>query len=304
MGRDFYKILEISKNASDKEIKKSYRKLALKYHPDKCNGKDEKFKEINEVYSVLSDPEKRKTYDRFGEDGLNGNIDRHDPHDIFNSFFNRQSPFGGINFNFGGGERNREKEKPIHKLNLTLEQVFKGSNFSAEVPKYKKCNLCEGRGIKTTVIQLGPGMIQRSSTTCSNCKGNGWSKHGVEKILFSTKKGIRENSIITVNNHRFKVTIKNHKIFKRNGNDLIMEKEINLLEALIGGYIEFTHLDGSHKREWINGIISPENNKVILRNLGLKSKNHNGNLIIIFKIKFPYKIANAKALVDGLRTKK
>ena len=83
---DYYKILEIQRNASEQDIKKAYRKLALKYHPDKCND-DTKFKEISEAYQVLSDKEKRKIYDQYGKDGLQGNIHMN-ANDIFSMFFN------------------------------------------------------------------------------------------------------------------------------------------------------------------------------------------------------------------------
>jgi len=106
MGRDFYKILDVARDASDRDIKKAYRKLALKYHPDKNQGDasaEAKFKEISSAFEVLSDPKKKETYDRFGEEGLQGGggggggFGGADPNDIFRMFF------GGGGGGFGGG---------------------------------------------------------------------------------------------------------------------------------------------------------------------------------------------------------
>merc|ERR1711962_1070212 len=107
MGRDFYKILDVARDASDRDIKKAYRKLALKYHPDKNQGDaaaEAKFKEISAAFEVLSDPKKKETYDRFGEEGLQGGggggggFGGADPNDIFRMFFG-----GGDGGGFGGG---------------------------------------------------------------------------------------------------------------------------------------------------------------------------------------------------------
>ena len=103
--RDYYEVLELSKDATEQDIKKAFRRLAMKYHPDRNKEPDaeEKFKEINEAYAVLSDKEKRATYDQFGFEGLNqqGFTGGGNPFDIFNQFFGGQ---GGVKFSFGGGD--------------------------------------------------------------------------------------------------------------------------------------------------------------------------------------------------------
>ena len=105
-NQKLYDYLGVSKTASDSEIKKAYRKLAMKFHPDKCGGDKEseaKFKNISNAYDILKDKEKRENYDRFGEEGIKGMGGGGDPFDIFNSFFGGGSPFGGGGSPFGMG---------------------------------------------------------------------------------------------------------------------------------------------------------------------------------------------------------
>merc|ERR1740123_417093 len=116
----FYKTLEVDKDANDSEIKKAYRKLAVKHHPDK-GGDQEKFKEITRAYEVLSDSEKRSTYDKFGEEGLEGGGGG-DPSDIFESFFGGGGRRGG-----GGGRRRQKTQDVVQPLKVTLEQLYNGA---------------------------------------------------------------------------------------------------------------------------------------------------------------------------------
>ena len=145
---NYYKILNLKKGATDKEIKKAYRKLAVKFHPDKNSSPEaeEKFKEISEAYTVLSDPEKKLRYDKFGKAGLDGGGMNFNPEDIFSSFFGGGGnsnpfagmPFGNVNFMSGGGpfnqfmnrnSRNSISQKgPTSKINtkITFSEMFNG----------------------------------------------------------------------------------------------------------------------------------------------------------------------------------
>lgn len=187
--RDYYEVLGVAKNADDAEIKKAYRKLALKYHPDKNPddaGAEEKFKEAAEAYEVLSDSQKRAQYDRFGHAGMNGagfggggmNMD-----DIFSQFGDIfGGAFGGGSFGgsrSGGGMRTRGTNLRV-KIKLTLEEVANGVRKKIKVNKlvnaegvtYKNCSTCNGTGRLTRVTQTFLGAMQ-TQTTCNACHGAG-----------------------------------------------------------------------------------------------------------------------------------
>lgn len=190
-GRDFYATLEVPKTATEDEIKKAYRRLAVKYHPDKNPGDPsaaEKFKEVGAAFEVLSDADKRKVYDQYGEEGLRegGSWQPGSAADIFNSIFG-----GGI-FGFGGGgpRRPRRGEDVIHKIKVPLEDLYKGKVQKLQLTKnmlcsecggrgakrpdaVKKCDTCKGRGIRIVVAQIGPGFLQQSQQQCPDCQGAG-----------------------------------------------------------------------------------------------------------------------------------
>jgi len=203
--RDFYEILEVSKDATPDELKKAYRKQAIKFHPDKNPGKkdaEEKFKEAAEAYEVLSDPNKRQRYDQFGHAGL-GNGGGHSGfsgggmsmEDIFSHFGDifgggGNDPFSSI---FGGGGRrgktvNRGSNLRV-KVKLTLEEIAHGVEKKIKVNKYIACNTCKGTGAKggssysTCPTCRGTGHVSRvtstflgqmqTTATCPNCGGEG-----------------------------------------------------------------------------------------------------------------------------------
>ena len=174
--RDYYEILGVSKSASADEIKKSYRKVAMQYHPDRNPGDkaaEEKFKEAAEAYEILSDPDKRAQYDRFGHAGVGGagargggmNMD-----DIFSQFGDifGDDLFGSF---FGGGQRGggRQRSRGTRgsnlriKLKLNYEEIAKGVSKNIKVKKYVPCTTCSGSGAKD----------KNSTQTCSTCGGNG-----------------------------------------------------------------------------------------------------------------------------------
>jgi len=192
---DYYKILEVDRNATPDEIKKSYRKLAMKFHPDKNKGDkaaEEKFKSISAAYNVLSDEKQKQIYDQYGEDGLNSMggdpMGGMDPNEFFSQHFGQG--FGG--FGGFGGERVR---KPTHTPNInhviriSLEEAYAGVIKTLEFSKkvlcstcdgvgspsksaVKKCTACKGSGQETIVRQMGP-MMSQQQITCRSCKGQG-----------------------------------------------------------------------------------------------------------------------------------
>lgn len=192
--KDYYSILGVSKDATDDEIKKSYRKLAMKYHPDRwANGTEEekkdaesKFKDIAEAYEVLSDPQKRNQYDNGGMDFDFGGFD---PMDIFMRMSGMGGGFGGgFGSMFGGGKR-VNKGSDVHvEVILTLEEAYKGGKRTVQVQKEKTCKhcnghgtedgkdhvcpVCHGSGMEFITRQYGNSQVTQSHT-CSKCHGTG-----------------------------------------------------------------------------------------------------------------------------------
>ncbi|CEP16844.1 hypothetical protein [Parasitella parasitica] len=193
----YYDVLGVDSNASEAELKKAYRKLALKYHPDKNPNAGDQFKEISHAYEVLSDPEKREIYDRYGEEGLSGQGGGHggmNAEDLFSQFFGGVGGMGGGGFfgGMGGGRRGpqgpRRGKDMMHKLKVSLEDLFCGKTSKLALQKnvlcsgcdgkggkegaVQTCSTCNGQGICLIVRQMGP-MIQQIQQPCGNCNATG-----------------------------------------------------------------------------------------------------------------------------------
>jgi molecular chaperone DnaJ len=199
---DYYELLGVSKTADADEMKRAYRALALKYHPDKNPGDhaaEEKFKKINEAYSVLSDPDKRARYDQFGAAGLSGdggmgggfdgNFAGGDLFDIFNSVFGGDL-FGTGRGNQRGGKRPARGEDLQVEVHITLEQARSGADIKVDVDRLVTCSHCDGKraepggkGLQTCATCRGQGQVQQQQRTilgtfvtaapCPTCKGTG-----------------------------------------------------------------------------------------------------------------------------------
>ncbi|QID87352.1 DnaJ- protein scj1 [Saccharomyces pastorianus] len=197
LAQDYYAILDIGKDASEKEIKSAYRQLSKKYHPDKNAGSDEahhKFIEIGEAYEVLSDPEKKKVYDQFGADAVKnggggaggpGGGGFHDPFDIFERMF--QGGHGGPGGGFGQRQRQRGPTIKVHE-NLSLKQFYSGTSIEFTLSlndecdgchgsgsadgKLAQCPDCQGRGVIVQVLRMGI-MTQQIQQMCGRCAGTG-----------------------------------------------------------------------------------------------------------------------------------
>lgn len=242
MPRDYYETLGVAKDATPDDIKKAYRTLAKKYHPDVTElSKDEaeaKFKEMSEAYEVLSDPEKRKTYDQYGHSGVNGQFSNggfswddfthaDDVSDIFGDLFG--SMFGG---NFGRRQQSRSRNSPRqgeslrYDIEITLKDVLNGKTVELSIPHAVVCNECRGTGGKDGKVETcptcnGAGQTQRISRTpfgnmmsvadCQTCGGSGKTFaercpkcRGAGRLNVSTKisanipKGVEEESRIRV----------------------------------------------------------------------------------------------------------
>jgi DnaJ family protein A protein 2 len=199
---DYYEVLGINKNATLKEIKKAYRTLAMKYHPDKNPHNpqaEEMFKKISHAYEILSDPEKRKTYDLYGPEGLKGMPTRQSAQDIFEAFFGGgregASPWGNLFGQFFQPSRPSRGPKRTADVRMgiqvPLEQFYTGSCRKISVERKticdgcrgtgstssssvsEPCDACHGRGSKISLQQIGPGMMAQTHRVCEKCLGAG-----------------------------------------------------------------------------------------------------------------------------------
>jgi molecular chaperone DnaJ len=190
MSLDYYNVLQVERNASAEDIKKSYRKLAVKLHPDTNPDKqnaDEQFKNLSEAYDVLSDPDKRAAYDRYGHDAFKSGGQRYaqqpDMNDFMNSFFGGNDFFGSI---FGRHQQPSNKGADIHlSTHITLQEAFDGCDRTVEYTHLKNCNLCRGTGSSKghspircrTCNGAGMRITQRGhrieKSTCNACGGQG-----------------------------------------------------------------------------------------------------------------------------------
>jgi len=183
----YYDLLEVQPDASEGDLKKAYRKKALRLHPDK-GGDPELFKEVTHAYEVLSDPQKRSIYDSRGEAGLSesGGMGGMDPQDLFSQLFGGGGFFGG-----GGSSRNqgpRKSKDLIHRVHVSLEDLYKGKTTKLALTRniicqkcdgkggkegaVRPCGYCQGRGVRVTLRQMGP-MIQQLQQPCDECSGTG-----------------------------------------------------------------------------------------------------------------------------------
>ena len=196
--RDYYEVLGVTRNASQEEIKKAYRKLAIKFHPDKIYDltAEDNFKEAAEAYEILSNPDKRSRYDQFGHQGMNGGGGGYgggmSMDDIFSQFGDIFGGGGAFEGFFGGGGRGRSVKRGTNlriKLKLTLEEIAHGAEKKIKVKRHVTCGDCGGNGskngssVETCKVCQGTGQIRKvvntmlgqmvSSTTCHACNGEG-----------------------------------------------------------------------------------------------------------------------------------
>lgn len=304
-----YEILGITKEATPIEIKKAYRGLSLKYHPDRNPSEEAKKKivEINDAYETLSDPTLKKEYDtklQYGDNPfLNMNNEMAEVNNLFNMMFGGGMPGGmmggpppGINV-MGGGPNIRIFQRGPNNIHSEI--------FGQNKPDHINTN------IDITLTQCYNGEPITINNRYYTIENNSKQYHS-DEININIPKGIDNGETIIIPNKgnivnsqrselRIRVNIQNNTKFQRNGLDLIYNKEITLKESLCGFEFMFEHLNG--KKLNINTkehpyIIKPNSNKVI-NNLGIIKENIIGNLIINFEIKYPTELSNEQ--MEGLK---
>lgn len=290
--RDYYEVLEVSRGAGADEIKKAYRKLARQYHPDANPGDrkaEEKFKEIAEAYEILSDPEKKANYDRFGHAATEGQG--------FNGFGGFGTDFGGFgdifDMFFGGATRARNGPQKGADIRADIEISFKEAAFGLEkdikVPRIETCDNCKGSGaapgtsVRTCSVCGGTGQVQSSQNTpfgrivqshiCNRCRGTGRMIEkpcsvcqGVGQVRRSRSihikipVGVDTGTRLRVSGEGeaglrggppgdlyVYINVRPHRIFKREGNDIVCEIPLSFTQAALGDEIEVPTLEGTAK---------------------------------------------------------
>uniref|UniRef100_A0A914P738 Uncharacterized protein n=1 Tax=Panagrolaimus davidi TaxID=227884 RepID=A0A914P738_9BILA len=310
-----YDILEVKPDVTENELKKAYRKLALKYHPDKNPNEGERFKQISAAYEVLSNPQKREVYNKYGEEGLKergggGFGAGFNPMDIFSEFFFPESR----------EERQTKARNTIHPIQVSLEQFYVGATRKMKFTRdviCKKCNglgaedkadidvckKCNGEKVEERQMRFGPGMVQTVQYECSGCNGEGGT---IKKKCKSCKgkKKVQEHKLFEVHIEKgmangekiifrgegdeepglergdviFILEEKEHPEYTRQDTNLLLNVKLTLNEALTGCSNNIKTLD---KRDlhfnFLPGEIVSHNERKVIHNEGMPFKNDPSN---------------------------
>jgi len=330
MGRDFYGILGVPKSASDSEIKKAYRKQALKYHPDKNQeaGADAKFKDINAAYECLSDQKKKSTYDQFGEEGLKeggggggfGGGFGGDPNEIFRMFFGgggggmggrggRGNPFGGR-----GGGMNFGMDDLDDDDGFASFGGFGGGGFPGGCPGRQRRRpepLKPGANLevdlKCSLEDLYTGATKRMKIGRKRRNQMGGYKTDSKVLTVDLKRGWKEGTKITFNkegdekpgyeaeNIVFIIKQKPHDSWERDGNNLKKKIDVPLKTGILGGSVDLKLLDGKTETIEISRM-EKGNTELTIIDKGMpisKKPGTFGHMILTIKTTFPQKLAPA-----------
>lgn len=344
--RDYYEVLGVPKSASADEIKKAYRKLAVKYHPDKEGGDEAKFKEIGEAYEVLKDQAKRQRYDQFGHAGVGGGASGGgNPFEGFGGFGGQNVHFdfgdGGLGDIFGqffggGGGGARQRQRRGRDIETAVKLSFEEAVFGAEkeliIPmdeecshckgstvepghSMKTCPDCKGAGQQTRVMNTVFGQIQQAvvcptcegegkvpEKACTVCKGKG-TVRGEEKVKIKIPAGISDGATIRLSGRGeaiaggprgdlyVHIQVKAHKRFTREGDAILSEQSIGMIDAALGTEIDVETVDGPVRMKIPAGTQSHTNFKLSGRGVPHPRGSSRGSHIVTIVVEIPKKLS-------------
>ena len=329
--RDYYEVLELPRNATPEDVKKAFRKLALQFHPDRNRHDDaaERFKEINEAYQVLSDPQRKTAYDRFGHAGVNGDPGRGFQGfegfgglgDIFDAFFGGQSRRGPA--------RGRDLE---YRTTISFEEAAFGTEKELTLDRREVCDHCRGNRAEpgtdpeTCATCRGSGQVRRvqrtvfgqfaQTGTCSTCGGEGHlvrtpcSRCGGSGVLrrertlaVEVPAGIEDGSRLRLRNEGepgqlggplgdlyVYVGVTPHELFRRHDNDVLLDVELNIAEASLGTSIDVPTLDGVHSLRIPAGTQTGETFKIKGSGIPFLRSGRRGDELITVRVATPGKL--------------
>ena len=302
MADNFYKVLGIDEKASRDEIKKAYRSLSFKYHPDKNNNSPESItmtQKLNEAYETLSDEQKKNEYDMMRDpnnpfnnmNNMNNMGNMNDLNNIFSQLFGGGMPFGmpvmppgvkihmfnngmPVHMNMGPNfANNMQKPTPIVKtLEISMEQVMTGANLPVEIERW--------------IMESGNKIFEHENLYVNVPKGI----DDGEIIIVREKGNIVNDSI--KGDVKIFIKINNNTDFQRQGLDLVYKKNISLKESLCGFSFEIKHLNGKiYTLNNVTGNVISQGYQKLIPQMGLERENHTGNLIILFNIEYPVSLS-------------
>ncbi len=320
---DYYKILQVDKNASLDEIKKAYRRLALEKHPDRCGGNkdaEKEFVQIQEAFEVLSDADKRSQYDRFGRVGRNQ--PQAAPTNIWEHFF--------------GGSPDRGRSVQV-RIDIELKDVLFGIKKTIKLQKKGRCDKCDGKGYTSwqpcircsgsgkAFLKQHPfnvfmpcqdcrGTGRNGTVKCQDCLATGFTPLAEKAIDINIPPGVETGMQMRIPGEGepgrngaasgdlvIVIVVKEHDLFKKQDRDLIIEVPVSYTQLVLGAEMTIPTLDG-HKINFNIPSGSQTGTRFRLKDLGLPdTKGQRGGLLVLVRLEVPTEIdENYKTLIEGL----